>query len=164
MRPHAKHPESPRFYHRRKMPRDGKLLVEVLVEERPLEEYSHDGKYYVEMNLQTASSYDCAYEDETPHGLERSNWPVTPFQVRVHNDHPVEHFWAELRLDGEFVDQQLCKSSERGELAFAAIEPGTRQLADPTFARPLASHLQGLPGSWQAQGVLVRSAAQPARD
>ena len=64
------------------MPRDGKLSVEVLVGGEPLEEYDKDGKCYVEMDLQHATSYDCDYEDETPHGLERSTWPVTPFQVK----------------------------------------------------------------------------------
>ena len=70
------------------MPRDGKLSVEVLVGGEVLEECDHNGNHYVEMDLQHATSYDCDYEDETPHGLERSTWPVTPFQVRVQNDHP----------------------------------------------------------------------------
>jgi len=91
------------------MPRNGKLSVEVLVGGEQLEEHDHDGKCYVEMDLQHATSYDCDYADETPHGMERSNWPVTPFQVRVQNDHPVDHFWAELHLDGALVDMLLCK-------------------------------------------------------
>ena len=43
------------------MPRDGKLSVEVLVGGEPLEEYDKDGKCYVEMDLQHATSYDCEY-------------------------------------------------------------------------------------------------------
>ena len=74
------HPATAAFTHA--MPRDGKLSVEVLVGGEPLEEYDKDGKCYVEMDLQHATSYDCDYEDETPHGLERSTWPVTPFQVK----------------------------------------------------------------------------------
>ena len=85
------------------------VLCQVLVGGEQLDEYDHDGKCYVEMDLQHATSYDCDYADETPHGMERSKWPVTPFQVRVQNDHPVDHYWAELHLDGALVDMLLCK-------------------------------------------------------
>jgi len=91
------------------MPSDDKLSVEILVGGEPLKEYAHGGKCYVKMNLQHETSYDCDYEDETPHGLERSTWPVTPFQVRVNNEHPTDTFWAEMHLDGVKVDQLLCK-------------------------------------------------------
>ena len=116
------------------MPRNGKLSVEVLVGGEQLEEYDHDGKCYVEMDLQHATSYDCDYEDETPHGMERSNWPVTPFQVRVQNDHPVDHFWAELRLDGAFVDQQLCFPG--AQQLFKGFKDDSGKIKEFLFALP----------------------------
>jgi hypothetical protein len=103
------------------MPRDGKLNVDVLVGGATIEEFNCNGKTYVEMNLQHATSYDCEYIDNTPHGVEKSNWPVTPFQVRVQNDSPTEHFWAELHLDGEYVDQRLV-SPNRQAVTFKGFQ------------------------------------------
>lgn len=90
------------------MPSSGDAQVDILVGGEPCVEYPHDdGKTYVEMDLQHATSYDDEYEDDTPHGVEKTTWPVTPFQVRCRNSSSHVNYWAELHLDGEYVDQQL---------------------------------------------------------
>ena len=50
---------------------EGAASFEVLVGGAPCHEYAHDGKTYVEMDLQHATSYDCKYVDDTPHGSHR---------------------------------------------------------------------------------------------
>ena len=49
----------------------GAASFEVLVGGAPCHEYAHDGKTYVQMDLQHATSYDCKYVDDTPHGTVR---------------------------------------------------------------------------------------------
>ena len=75
------------------MPVEGAASFEVLVGGAPCHEYAHDGKTYVEMDLQHATSYDCKYVDDTPHGTEESVWPVTPFEAS-----------SALRVSSESVD------------------------------------------------------------
>ena len=50
---------------------EGAASFEVLVGGAPCHEYAHDGKTYVQMDLQHATSYDCKYVDDTPHGTVR---------------------------------------------------------------------------------------------
>ena len=93
------------------MPGSGGRVVETVVDDAVEREYPHNGKTYVEMNLQAAGSYDETYEDDTPHGKEISCWPVTPFKVRAQNNSS-ETYWVELWLDGEMVDQLLSRPNQ----------------------------------------------------
>ena len=90
---------------------DGVGQLEILVGGAASEEYTAAGRTYVDMQLQHATSYDCEYVDMTPHGEEKSTWPVTPFQCRCTNL-SAKAAWVELHIDGERVDQLLAKSGE----------------------------------------------------
>ena len=92
------------------MPASGDAHVDILVGGEACKEYPHDdGKTYIEMDLQHATSYDEEYVDDTPHGVEKSTWPVTPFQVSCRNLSSHQAYWAELHLDGSYVDQRLLE-------------------------------------------------------
>ena len=92
------------------MPASGDAHVDILVGGEACKEYPHDdGKIYIEMDLQHATSYDEEYVDDTPHGIEKSTWPVTPFQVSCRNLSSHQAYWAELHLDGSYVDQRLLE-------------------------------------------------------
>ena len=108
--------------------------MEILIGGQPSETYSADGgrKTYVDMQLFHVTSYDCEYEDETPHGTEKSTWPVTPFQVRCRNLSS-EHQWAELHLDGEKVDMLFAKPHD--EVIFTGFK-NQGKLQEFLFALP----------------------------
>lgn len=90
---------------------DGVGQLEILVGGAASEEYTAAGRTYVDMQLQHATSYDCEYVDMTPHGEEKSTWPVTPFQCRCTNLSE-KAAWVELHIDGERVDELLAKAGE----------------------------------------------------
>ena len=117
------------------MPREVKCAeMEILIGGAASEEYTDAStrKTYIDMQLFHATSYDCEYVDDTPHGQEKSTWPVTPFQVRARNL-SAEHQWVELHLDGEKVDQLWSKPHE--EVVFKGFQ-NQGKLTEFLFALP----------------------------
>ena len=65
------------------MPSDDFFGFSFLVAGRPMPEYAHDGRVYVESNLHTPFSYSLKTEQLVNGEMEIESIPVTPYQVQI---------------------------------------------------------------------------------
>ena len=66
------------------MPTDNYFGFSLLVAGRPLPEYVHDGRAYVESNLYTPFSYNQELQENVNGEVESQKCPVTPYQLFIH--------------------------------------------------------------------------------
>ena len=95
---------------------EGAASFEVLVGGAPCHEYAHDGKTYVEMDLQHATSYDCKYVDDTPHGTVRGE--------RVAR-HAVRGARAQREWRRDLARTASVVDSKRGRALFSSLHKET---------------------------------------
>ena len=94
------------------MPSDSFFGFSVLVAGRPVPEYVHKGRVYVESNLHTPFSYNQQMEELVNGEKEVQSTPVTPYQVFIHLAPHCEASAVFIYLDGVRVTKLLLDKGQ----------------------------------------------------
>ena len=94
------------------MPSESFFGFSVLVAGRPVPEYVHEGKVYVESNLHTPFSYNQHTEEVVNGEKEVQSCPVTPYQVFVHLAPHCESSAIFIYVDGVRVTKLLLEKGQ----------------------------------------------------
>ena len=97
------------------MPCDNFFGCKVLIAGRPVPEYIHEGRVYVESNLHTPFSYNQSVK-ELVNGEEESQMsPVTPYQIFVHLTPHCETSALFIYVDGVRVTKMLLEENNQSK-------------------------------------------------
>ena len=94
------------------MPSDGYFGFTVLIAGRPIPEYLHDGRVYVESNLGTPFSFNQQLEEVVDGEKEVQNCPVTPYQLFIQLAPHCETSVVFVYVDGVRVTKLLLEKGQ----------------------------------------------------
>lgn len=94
------------------MPSDSFFGFSVLVAGRPVPEYAHEGRVFVESSLNTPFSYNQQTEELVNGEKEIQQSPVTPYQVFIHLAPHCETSVIFIYVDGVRVTKLLLEKGQ----------------------------------------------------
>ena len=94
------------------MPSDSSYGCSILIAGRPVPEYVHEGKVYVESNLHTPFSYNQQTSELVNGEEEVQMTPVTPYQVFIHLAPHCETSALFIYVDGVRVTKLLLEKAQ----------------------------------------------------
>lgn len=121
----------------KKMPSDGSFGCSILVAGRPVPEYVHGGRVYVESNLHTPFSYNQQMVELVNGEKEIQMSPVTPYQVFVHLAPHCETSALFIYVDGVRVTKLLLEKAQSKIIGGFEEKGGVREFlfALPRYAK-----------------------------
>lgn len=99
------------------MPSDSFFGFSVLIAGRPVPEYVHNGRVFVESNLWTPFSYNQPMEEYVNGEKEQQKCPVTPYQLLIHLAPHCETSVIFVYVDGVRVTKMIL---ERGQSRYVS--------------------------------------------
>jgi len=99
------------------MPSDSFFGFSVLIAGRPVPEYVHNGRVFVESNLWTPFSYNQPMEEFVNGEKEQQKCPVTPYQLLIHLAPHCETSVVFVYVDGVRVTKMIL---ERGQSRYVS--------------------------------------------
>lgn len=118
------------------MPSDGYFGFTVLIAGRPIPEYLHDGRVYVESNLSTPFSFNQQLEEVVDGEKEVQNCPVTPYQLFIQLAPHCDTSVVFVYVDGVRVTKLLLEKGQSKIVKGFEDKEGIREFlfALPRFA------------------------------